>query len=196
MKGRFFQALHTKWQRKLEKQSLVRASVSSMTEQGPWRDTTSNFQRLLRQARSESLPQVVTSPPRLQSGVRTVPRNNHRQLEGQLLVVLHELGRKWSVTGARTYARDCPSRGSKSESPGQSTSRLAALTATPIESGNSLNSFSVEQLEQHLAQRRLSSETTQMQSASQGSAGVGVVLSESRSPTSYILTTRSSLRPH
>ncbi len=73
------------------------------------------------------------------------------------------------------YARDCPSRGSKSESPGQSTSRLAALTATPIESGNS---FSVEQLEQHLAQCRLSSETTQMQSVSQGSVGVGVVLSD------------------
>lgn len=72
------------------------------------------------------------------------------------------------------YARDCPSRGGKSESPGQSTSRLAALTATPIESGASLDSFSVEQLEQHLAQCKLGSESTQMQS----NVGVGVVISD------------------
>ena len=73
------------------------------------------------------------------------------------------------------YARDCHFNGSKVEAPGRSSANTAALTATPVETESALNSLSIEQLEQQLAQRKLSTEESQMQSASTDSAEVHVV---------------------
>ena len=76
------------------------------------------------------------------------------------------------------YACDCPQRGrGKQESSGKSTSKSAALTASAPASTPSLDSFSVQQLEQHIAQRKLADETSQLQNASTDEAHVGTVLS-------------------
>ena len=78
------------------------------------------------------------------------------------------------------FARDCPQRGrGKQESSGKSTSKSAAFTASASASAPTLDSFSVHQLEQHLAQRKLAEETSQLQNASTDEAQVGTVLSTS-----------------
>ena len=73
------------------------------------------------------------------------------------------------------YARDCPLNNSKMEAHGQSSAKSAVLTATPVETESALSSLSIEQLEEQLAQRKLSTEVSQMQSASTDSAEVRVV---------------------
>ena len=77
------------------------------------------------------------------------------------------------------YARNCPSNGGKVEAPGQSSAKSAVLTATPVETGSALSSLSIEQLEQQLAQWKLSLEVSEMQSASTDSANVHVVKANS-----------------
>ena len=59
-------------------------------------------------------------------------------------------------------------------------SRLAALESAPATSGNLLTQFSVEQLEQHLAQRRLGSESAQLESVSVESSSASVVSADSK----------------
>ena len=88
------------------------------------------------------------------------------------------VGRRYEyrqVLKYRTLSSGLSFRNNKSESSGHS--RLATLTVTPVESGPLLNSLSVEQLEQHLAERKLGSEVALMQSVSIESGEVSVVSS-------------------
>ena len=77
------------------------------------------------------------------------------------------------------YARDCPSSGGKVEAPGQSSAKSAVLTATPVDTESALSSLSNEQLEQQLAQQKLSTKVSEIQSASTDSANVHVVKANS-----------------
>ena len=183
LKGRFFKALHTKWQRKLgapkpgetfgelydrartlerhEKQFSETAAASKERKSVSGGDK----QVMISEAQVRSEEGGKDQPQAFRGANTNAPCTRQR-------VECHR------CKNLGHYAQECPFRANKSESLGQSTSRSATLTAVPVETNSSLGSFSIEQLEQHLAQRRLSSELSLMQMVSQGDAHVGVVMSD------------------
>ena len=72
-------------------------------------------------------------------------------------------------------ACDCPARSNKQEAAGRSASRSASHVVSTVDSSVPLNSYSVEEMEEYLADKKISVETALMGQASQKNALISVV---------------------
>ena len=168
LKGRFFQALHQKWQRKLGApkpgdtfQDLYDRARILEKHHHQISNTASNREKRVAPL-TERKPKRLPEPSVSEGSSRPLIRT---QSGGSVKPKFDVVCRECKAVGH--YARDCPQRGrGKQESSGKSTSKSAALTASAPASTPTLDSFSVQQLEHHIAQRKLAEETSQLQNAS------------------------------
>ena len=158
--------------------------VISTIGPGPWRDMRSSLLIPLQVERSLP-PRVVRGLPDPQ---KEDPGHSHANRESK-----ENDATPWSQWCYKCrkhghLTRDCSQKG-KSEASGR-TARAAALVASPTEVSSPLSGFSVQQLEEHLAARKLSSESSLMEAVNQTGAEVDVVSSDPKvsrvvGPTPY-----------
>ena len=178
LKGRFFQALHVKWQRKIGapkpsetfQELYDRARVLERHEQ-QYVESAASRGDVLRKSTSRGREgnQKGSVPP------KTVPRREEKEVPriSQEPVCFHckQLGH---------YKSDCPQRGRQPEAPGRSNRPKSSQTSRPSSGGSQgtgpsrnapletkpvetqLNSLTIEQLEVMLAEKRLSQESNRL----------------------------------
>ena len=184
LKGRFFQALHQKWQRKLgapkssetfqdlydrarilEKQHKQISDTAALTKERKVVPTSGKPKKPPEPSSSEE----ASKPQAKAQGDSTT---NFKPRQPVVCRRCNRVGH---------YAHDCYQRGSgKEESPGKTparTSRSAALNASAPSFTPVLDSFSLQQLERHLAQRRLAEEASKLKETPKDDSRVGVVIS-------------------
>ena len=179
LKGRFYQALHPRWQRKLnaprtdetfaqlyERACMFEQHEKQFTASAACRtETKSKRSRSSTQARG-SRPTTTTTTAtsqRSQRSQESIPTQASAPKFVCLCHVCREPGH---------LARHCPSRlkNSKHESPGRSTNSPAAQTSSvQVEETNERKELTEEELESLLARCRLQKEKQMLQTAPEGS---------------------------
>ena len=158
LRGRFFQALLPKWQRKLGAPKLGESFSELYDRARTLERHEKQFSEVTVSARksNDSVDkQKETSHPPTVSEVNKEPSRTTRRTGNS--IISHKRYQKASVQCFQCkklghYARECPLNNSKMEAHGQSSAKSAVLTATPVETESALGSLSIEQLEEQLAQ--------------------------------------------
>ena len=184
LRGRFFQALLPKWQRKLGVPKLGESFSELYNKARTLEHHEKQFSEVAVSARKSNVSvdkKKETSHSPTVSVVNEEQSRTTRRTGNS--IISHKRYQKASVQCFQCkklghYARECPLNNSKMEAHGQSSAKSAVLTATPVETESALSSLSIEQLEEQLAQQKLSTEVSQMQSASTDSAVVRIVESK------------------
>ena len=189
LKGRFFQALLPKWQKKL-------GAPKSSDSFGDLYDRARTLERHEKQFADSAAGRKKSTTPSSERSTRSSgnptekedPGHSHANRESKENDATPRSQWCYKCRKHGHLTRDCPQKG-KSEASGR-TARAAALVASPTEVSSPLSGFSVQQLEEHLAARKLSSESSLMEAVNQTGAEVDVVSSDPKvsrvvGPTPY-----------